>query len=344
VKKKVTVLILSARLFALSPMHFALCLLGAMLLALSFPVEAQPPKKVPRIGFLATSSVERNKTRLAGFQQGLRELGYLEGKSIFIEQRYAAAQYEKLPEFAAELIRLNVDVLVTEGAPAAHAAKNATGIIPIVMGNASDPVGTGLVASLARPGGNVTGLSDFNIGVVRKRLELVKDVIPSASRVAVLLNPANPTNPLQLQELQAAAPALGLTLLSLEAKRPEDIDLAFTAIRRESPSGLIQVGDSLFGTNQKRILEHLVAIRLPAIYSTRVGVDAGGLMSYGTNFDDLYRRAATYVDKLLKGTKPADLPVEQPTKFQLVINLKAARRINLTIPPAVLMWADEVIK
>lgn len=323
----------------------AVCLaLGAILLTVSFPAEAQQPKKVPRIGFLASASVERNKTRLAGLQRGLRELGYLEGKNIFIEQRYAVGQYEKLPEIAAELVRLKMDVFVTQGAPAAHAAKNATSVIPIVMGNSSDPVGTGLVASLARPGGNITGLSDFNIGVARKRLELLKEVVPSASRVAVLLNPTNPTNPLQLKELQAAGPALGVTLLSLEAKEAEDIDHAFTAIRQESPAALIVVGDSLFGTQQRRILEHVVKIRLPAIYAIRDRVEAGGFMSYGTNFEDLYRRAATYVDKILKGAKPADLPVEQPTKFELVINLKAARRINLTIPPDVLMWADQVIK
>jgi putative ABC transport system substrate-binding protein len=237
-----------------------------------------------------------------------------------------------------------VDVLVTQGAPAAHAAKNATGVIPIVMGNASDPVGTGLIAGLARPGGNVTGLSDFNVGVVRKRLELTKEVVPSASRVAVLLNPTNPTNPLQLKEIQAAAPALDITVLSLEIKGVDDIDRVFTAIRTEVPEALIVIGDSLLGTNQTRILEHVVKFRLPTIYPMRVGVDAGGLMSYGTNFDDLYRRAATFVDKILKGAKPANLPVEQPTKFELVINLKAARRINLTIPPHVLMWADEVIK
>jgi putative ABC transport system substrate-binding protein len=320
---------------------FALC---ALLFAIGFPAAAQQTKKVPRIGFLMSSSAERTKSRRAAFQQGLRELGYLEGKNIAIEQRYAAGKFEMLPELAAELVRLKVDLLVAEGAPAAHAAKNATSVIPIVMGNAADPVGTGLVASLARPGGNITGLSDFNLGVVTKRLELLKEVVPSASRVAVLLNPTNPTNPLQLKEIQAAAPALGATLLPLEAKEPDDIDRAFAAIRKERPGALIVIGDPMLGSNATRIAELAVKSRLPAIYGTQPNVDAGGLMSYGTNFDDLYHRAASYVDKILKGAKPADLPVEQPTKFELVINLKTAKQIGLTIPPNVLARADRVIK
>ena len=318
--------------------------LSAMLLMFGFQAEAQQTKNVPRLGFLASSSAERAKSRLAAFQQGLRDLGYLEGKNILIEQRYAAGQFEKLPELAAELIRLKVDVLVTQGAPAAHAGKNATGVIPIVFGNVSDPIGTGLVASLARPGGNITGLSDFNLGLVRKRLELLKEVVPSASRVAALFNPTNPTNPLQLKEIQAAAVALGVGLLSLEAKEADDIDRVFTAMITEPPAALIVIGDSLFGIHLRKILDFLVKSRLPAIFGMRVNVEAGGLMSYGTNFEDLYRRAATYVDKILKGAKPAHLPIEQPTKFELVINLAVARKINLTIPADLLMWADEVIR
>ena len=317
---------------------------ATLLLAFVHLAEAQQPTKVARIGFLASSSAERAKSRLAAFQQGLRELGYVEGKNIVIQQRYAAGQFEKLPELAAELVRLKVDVLVAEGAPAAHAAKNATTTIPIVMGNAADPVGTGLVASLARPGGNITGLSDFNLAVVTKRLELLKEVVPSALRVAVLLNPTNPTNPLQLKEIQAVAPALGVTLLPLEVKVVDDIDRAFTTIRKERPGALIVIGDPMIGSEQRRLSELVVKNRLPAIYSSRLSMDAGGLMSYGTNFDDLYRRAATYVDKILKGTKPADLPVEQPTKFEMVINLKAAKQIGVTIPPEVLVRADRVIR
>jgi putative ABC transport system substrate-binding protein len=315
-----------------------------VLLATPFAAEAQQPKGIPRIGFLSSSSFERERSRLPAFQQGLRELGYLEGKNIFIEQRYAGGQFERLPELAAELARLKVDIFVVSGAPAAHSAKNATSVIPIVITNAADPIGTGLVAGLARPGGNITGLSDFNAGVVAKRLELLKEVVPSASRVAALLNPANPTNPLQMKLIQAAAPTLGVTLLSFEAKRADEIDRAFAAMRRKRPGALIVMGDPLFGTHRRRIVELSAGSRLPAIYSIREFPDAGGLMSYGTNFDDLYRRAATYVDKILKGAKPADLPIEQPTKFELVINLKTAKALGLAIPQSVLIRADHVIQ
>jgi len=306
--------------------------------------EAQQSKKVPRIGYLSSSSAERDKSLLAAFQERLRELGHLEGKNIVIEYRYAAGQFDQLPELARELVRLRVDMLVVAGAPAAHAAKNATSVIPIVMTNAADPVGTGLVASLARPGGNITGLSDFNVGVITKRLELIKEVVPSASRVAVLLNPTNPTNPLQLKEIQAAAPGLGVTPLPLEAKGPDDIERAFTTIGKERPGALIIIGDPMFGSHRRRLAELAAKSRLPAIYTTRQMVEAGGLMAYGTNFEDLYRRAALYVDKILKGTKPADLPVEQPMKFELVINLKTAKQIGLTIPQSVLYRADKVIR
>jgi putative ABC transport system substrate-binding protein len=306
--------------------------------------EAQQPEKLPRIGYLESGGAERMKSRLAAFQQGLQELGYLEGKNIVIEQRYAAGKFERLPELAAELIRLKVDVILTSGAPAAHAAKQVTTTIPIVMGNAADPVGTGLVSSLARPGGNVTGLSDFFAGVITKRLELLKEVIPAARRVAVLLNPANPTNPLQLKMIQAVAPALHVAVLPFEARGPDDIDRAFSAMRKERAGALIVMGDPMLGSHPRRTVDLAVKSRLPAIYGARGPVEAGGLMSYGTNFEDLFRRAATYVDKILKGRKPADLPVEQPTKFELVINLKTAKQIGLTIPPNVLARADRVIR
>jgi putative ABC transport system substrate-binding protein len=299
--------------------------------------QAQQAKKVSRIGFLASASAERDKSRLAAFQQGLRELGYSERTDIVIEQRYAAGNFEALPALAAELVSLKVDILVTEGTPAARAAKEASSVIPIVMGNAGDPVRTGLVNSLSRPSGNITGLSDFSVDVVTKRLELIKEVVPSASRVGVLLNPANPTNPVELKEIQTAAPALGVTVLPLEVKRANDIDRAFTVIRRERPGALIVSGDPLFNTQRERISALAVENKLPTI-------GAGGLMSYGTDFDNLFRRAATYVDKILKGAKRADLPVEQPTKFELIINLKAAKQIGLTIPSNVLARADKVIK
>ena len=320
---------------------FALC---ALLVALCASVQAQQLRRVPRIGFLSSRSPDAEKSRLAAFQQGLQKLGYSAGKNILIEQRYAAGKFDRLPDLAAELVGLKVDVLVTTGTPAAHAAKNATSTIPIVIGNAGDPVGTGLVASLARPGGNVTGLSVLNTELSGKRLELLKEVVPTASRVAVLLNPANSINPLQLKEIQSAAPALGVTLHSLEVKGTDDIDRAFTAMKKERTGALIVLGDPLLETHRTRIAELAVKSQLPAIYSLAPYVEAGGLMSYGTNFDDLYRRAATYVDKILKGAKPADLPVEQPTKFEFVINLKAAKQIGLTIPPNVLARADRVIR
>jgi len=307
-------------------------------------VHAQQPQKIPRLGYLSYGSVEIDKSLLAALQQGLRELGYLEGKNIVIEQRYAAGQSDKLPELVAEFVRVKADVIVVTGDPAAHAAKKATTAIPIVIVTSPDPVGTGLIASLAHPGGNVTGLSDFHGGVVTKRLELLKDVAPLASRIAVLLNPANPSNPIQLKDIQAAASAFRVTLISLEVKGPDNIDPAFTTVVKERAGALLVLGDRLFATHQSQIIKFAVKNRLPTIYSQRLYVEAGGLMSYGANFTDQYRRAAIYVDKLIKGAKPADLPVEQPTKFELVINLKAAKQIGLTIPPTVLARADKVIK
>jgi putative tryptophan/tyrosine transport system substrate-binding protein len=319
---------------------------GVALGALYAPLagETQQVGKLWWIGYLSSSSAERERARLAAFQQGLRELGYLEGKSVFIEQRYAGGEFARLPELAAELARLKVDVFVVAGAPAAHAAKKTSNVIPIVMTAVADPVGMGLVASLARPGGSITGLSDFNTGVVVKRLELLREVAPSASRVAVLLNPTNPSNPPQLKLTQAAAATLAVTLLAFEATRADEIDRAFAAIKLERPGALIVIGDPLLGSHAKRIIELSTRNRLPAIYWNREFPNAGGLMSYGTNFDDLWRRAATYVDKILKGAKPADLPIEQPTKFELVINLKTAKVLGLTIPRSLLVRADEVIQ
>jgi putative ABC transport system substrate-binding protein len=257
---------------------------------------AQSAAESPRLGFLSSSSSERDKPRLAAFLKGLRELGYLEGRSIFIERRYAEGRFEILPELAAELVRLKVVILVVSGAPASTAARSATSVIPIVMTDVADPVGIGLVTSLPRPGGNVTGLSDFNAGVVAKRLELLKELLPSASRVGVLLNPANPSNPLQLKLTQAAAPTLGVTLLPLEARAADDIDRAFTAMREERTDALLVFGDPMLGSHNHRIVELAARARLPAMYSRREMAEAGGLMSYGTNFTELSRRAATYVD------------------------------------------------
>ena len=314
------------------------------LLAALLAAEAQQPKHVPRLGFLSAGSAERDQSRLVGLQQGLVALGYVEGTNILIERRYAAGQFARLPDLAADLLHLQVDVLIAGDTPAAQAAKEATRTLPIVMASVADPVGIGLVASLARPGGNITGLSDFNAGVIAKRLELLKDVVPAASHIAVLLNPANPTNPLQWYLTQAAAPALRVTLFAWEATGPDDIERAFAAMRQEPPGALLVFGDPMLGAHRQQIVALAGKNRLPAIYSNREPVVVGGLMSYGTSITDLYRRVATYVDKILKGAKPADLPVEQPMKFELVLNLKTAQALGLTIPPAILFQADEVIR
>lgn len=271
-------------------------------------------------------------------------MGYVEGMNISIEQRYAAGKFENLSDLAADLVRLKVSVIVTEGTPAARAAKAATNTIPVVMGNAGDPVGTGLVASLARPNGNLTGLSDFSFDLVKKRLELLKDMIPAITHVAVLLNPANPTNPLELRDLQAIAPAIGVTILSFEVRGGGDIERAYEAIKRQRRGAVLLAGDAIFGLHQDRVIALAAKHRQPTLYPARQYVVSGGLMSYGTNFDALFRRSAVYVDKILKGAKPSDLPIEQPTKFELVINLKAAKKLGLAVPPSLLLRADEVIR
>ena len=317
---------------------------AVLLLAAPFSVEAQQAKQIPRIGFLASSSEEQYKSRLSALEQGLRELGYVEGKDIVVEFRSARGRFEVLPALAAELVRLNLDVLVTEGTPAARAAKNATRHVPIVMGNAGDPVGTGLVASLARPGGNITGLSDFSSDLVAKRLELLKEFVPSLSRVAVLWNPGNPTNPLELRTIQMAAPALGVAVLPYAVSGRSDIEHAFAAMRKERPAGLMVAGDPMIGSQAGLITELALQSRLPAILGVAAVVNSAGLIGYGTNFDELFRRAATYVDKVLKGAKPADLPIEQPTKFTLAINMKTAKALGLTIPQSLLLRADRVIE
>jgi putative ABC transport system substrate-binding protein len=305
--------------------------------------EAQQPAKIARVGYLGGGSAELEKVWVDAFLQGLRDLGYIEGKNIVLERRYAAGRYDQLPQLAAELVRLKVDVILAASTPAAQGAKKATLVNPIVM-VVADPVGTGLVSSLAQPGGNLTGLSDFHADLITKRLELLKEVVPSASRIAVLLNPVSLTCLLQMKDLAAAASALAVTLFSLEAKEPNDIGPSFSTMRRQNAGALLVCGDRMLNTHRTQIFDLTTKNRLPAIYTTREYADAGGLMSYGANFPDLYHRAATYVDRILKGAKPADLPVEQPTKFELVINLKAAKQIGLAIPPNVLARADRVIR
>ncbi len=309
------------------------------LLAGPLAADAQQAGKVYRIGYLFTGSTASEKSLLAAFQQGLRELGYVEGKNIVIEQRYG--KRHQRPALAAELVRLKVDIIVTGGG-GTRAAKKATSTIPIVMTYYADPVRAGLVASLAHPGGNVTGLSDFHADLVTKRLEFLKKLVPLASRVGVLLKPGHRINRRMLKDIQAAAPALGMTVHPLEAKGPDDIDRAFATIRNDRLGGFLQ----FFGLedHRRRIIDLAAKNRVPAIYTLGEWVAAGGLMSYGANWPDLFRRAATYVDKILKGAKPAELPVEQPTKFDLVINLKTAKQLGITIPPEVLYQATRVIR
>jgi len=312
------------------------------LLAASVPAEAQQEGKIPRIGYLSTRSAEEQKSLLAAFRQGLRELGYFEGKNILIEERYG--KRHQRPALAAELVRLKVDIIVTHGGRSVRAAKKASSTTPIVMTYQADPVGTGLVASLARPGGTITGLSDYHGDMFTKRLELLKEVVPSISRVAVLSNPRATTTRIILKDIQAAAPAFGVTVLPVEIKSNEDIPRAFTTMKKERVGGFLQsVGIGGRG-RRRRIIDLAAKSQIPAVYTRGRWVSAGGLMSYGSNLHDLYRRAATYVDKILKGARPAELPVEQPTKFDLVINLKTAKALGLTIPPTLLLQATKVIK
>jgi putative ABC transport system substrate-binding protein len=322
----------------------AFALVLALMLA-PLAVEAQQSGRIPRIGYLSSGSVASDEARFAAFRQGLQELGYVEGKSIVIQQRYAAGQPERLPQLAEELVRLQVDVLVVYGgAQGVFIAKKATSSIPIVFTVVADPVGEGVVASLARPGGNVTGLSDLHADLITKRLQLFKELVPSASRIAVLSNSANPGHSRQLKDIAAAAPAFGLTLLSLPIAGADEIDRAFMAMREQRTDGLLILGDPILGAQRGRIAGLAAKSRLPAVFTTREAAEAGGLMSYGTVFPELWRRAATYVHKILKGAKPADLPVEQPTKFELVINLRTAKAVGLTIPSSLLQRADHIIE
>jgi putative ABC transport system substrate-binding protein len=327
--------------------------LAGGLLAAPLAAEAQQAGKVYRIGYLSPSSPsdpERlaspfGERGLAAFRQGLRELGYVEGQNFVIEHRWAEGKFERLPDLAAELVRLKVDVIVSVVTQATLAAKNATRTIPIVLVAAGDPVGSGLVASLAHPGGNVTGPSAMYADLAGKQLELLKETVPRVSRVAVLWNPANAAWQAQmLKATQVAAPALGLRVQLLEARGSDELEGAFVAMTRERASALLVQVDVIFALHARRIADLAAKHRLPAMYGAREHVEAGGFMSYAPNVPDLFRRAATYVDKILKGAKPADLPVEQPTKFELVINLKTAKALGLTIPQSVLARADEVIQ
>jgi len=304
---------------------------------------AQQPARIPRIGFLLPASASFYSARVEAFRQQLRELGYVEGKTIVIEYRYAEGKRGRLPDLAAELVRLKVDVIVTVGGTTL-AAKKASGTIPIVIASAADPVGTGLVSSLARPGGNITGLSLMTPDLDGKRSELLKEAFPKVVRVAFLWQPGGIRGNLALTDMEAAAKALGLKLISLEVRSLDDFEGAFARAKKERAQALITTTGGLINTQQRQVLDFAAKNRLPAMYHYSEFVDAGGLMSYGPDNTDIWRRAADFVDKILKGTKPAEIPVEQPMKFEFVISLIAAKQIGVTIPPNVLVRADKVIR
>ena len=305
----------------------------------------QQAGKVPRIGYLGVTSPSDRPPLLDTFRQGLRELGWIEGQNIVIDYRFAEGRLDRLPDLAAELVRLKVDVIVSLGTQGVTAAKSATKTIPIVMIGVRDPVGTGLIASLARPGGNITGVSgSAGLEIVTKQLELLKETVPKIRRVAILSNPANAYHQLAIKELNVAARSLGVQLQLLEARDPNEFDGAFAAMAKERVGALLVLSDVIFNDHRARLADLAAMNRLPTAYGIRESVEAGGLMSYGPSFLDFYRRSTAYVDKILKGDKPADLPVEQPTKFELAINLKAAKALGLSIPESLLRRADEVMR
>ena len=306
--------------------------------------QAQQPKKIPGVGYLAATSLSVISDRVEAFRQGLREFGYVEGKNIVVEYRYAEGKLDHLAALAAELVHLKVDIIVTASSTPTGAAKGVTTTIPIVMANDSDPVGNGFVASLARPGGNITGLTNLAPELSGKRLELLKEIIPKLFRVAVMGTSTNPGNARALKETELAAAAFGVKLQYLDVLDPKDFETAFRAASKGGPDAVLLLGSPFFLSHRKQIADFAAKNRLPAIYPQTEYTEAGGLMYYGANTADLFRRAATYVDKILKGAKPGGLPVEQPTKFELVINLKADKQIGLTIPPNVLARADRVIR
>jgi putative tryptophan/tyrosine transport system substrate-binding protein len=318
--------------------------LCALLLAFCLSANAQQPKKIPRIGFLSAASPSAISTRVEGFRLGLREIGYIEGQNVVIEYRWAEGKLDRLPTLAAELVTHKVDIIVTHGEAAIRALKQSTKTIPIVVGVTGDLVVTGHAASLARPGGNITGLVDTSPELSGKRMELIKEALPKALRIAVLWNAANPVKVLDFNETEMAAQALGLKLQSLEVRASEDFENRLKAATTQRFGALVVLQDALTTSNTRRIVDFAAKSRLPAMYGSAEVVDAGGLMSYAANLSDLFLRAATYVDKILKGSNPTDLPIEQPTKFEFIINLKAAKQIGLTIPPNVLVRADRVIR
>jgi putative ABC transport system substrate-binding protein len=317
---------------------------AAALIVAPLAAEAQAPGKIPRVGYVFARVSSADQRLWDEARQGLRELGYVEGQNITLEIRWAEGRSERLPELVAELVRVKVDILVVATTPGALAAKNETRTIPIVFVAVADPVRSGLVAGLARPGGNLTGLSLLNPEISGKRLELLKESLPSISRVAALTNPGNPSHAIFWRETHTAAQTLGLQLQQIRVRAPEDFDEAFRAAARGRADALLAFDDPLTAGHRARLVALAAKYRLPTMYGLREFSDAGGLLSYGPNLLDQYRRTAPYVDKILKGANPADLPIEQPTKFELVINLKTAKALGLKIPQSLLLRADQVIE
>jgi ABC-type uncharacterized transport system substrate-binding protein len=319
-------------------------LVGGATAAWPLAARAQQAAKIPRIGFLGNSTAELEANLIGPFRDGLRALGYEEGRNIAIEYRWAEGKYERFPALIAELIASKAEVIVTAGTPASLAVKTATASIPVVMIAVGEPVATGLVASLARPGGNITGVTSISPEIEGKRLELLREVMPDLAHIAVLWNAGSPVQVIQESETRVAAQALGMKMLSLGVRTLEEIEGAFATMLRERPEALFVLADRLFLHHRKRIMDFAVQHRLPGVHAYRELVEVGGLMSYGPSYADMHRRAATYVVRILKGEKPADLPVERPVKFELVLNLKTAKALGLEVPPTLLTRADEVIE
>jgi putative tryptophan/tyrosine transport system substrate-binding protein len=319
-------------------------LLGGAAAGWPLAARAQQSAKVPRVGFMGNSTAALEANLVGPFRAGLRELGYEEGRNIVIEYRWAEGKYERFPTLIAELLAANVDVIVTAGTPASLAVKKATPSVPLVMIAVGEPVATGLVASLARPGGNITGVTSISPEIEGKRLELLREVVPGLSHIAVLWNAGSPVQVIQERETRVAAQALGMRMLSLGVRTLDEIEGAFATMLRERPEALFVLADRLFLHHRKRIMDFAVQHRLPGVHAYRELVEVGGLMSYGPSYGDMHRRAASYVDKILKGAKPADLPVERPVKFELVVNLRAAKALGLRVPASLILRADEVIE
>jgi putative tryptophan/tyrosine transport system substrate-binding protein len=312
--------------------------------AAAWPVAAHAQPKIPGVGFMGNSTAALEANLVGSFRDGLRELGYEEGRNIVIEYRWADGKYERFPTLIAELIAAKVNVIVTAGTPAALAVKKATTTVPLVMVAVGDPVGTGLVPSLARPGGNLTGLSSIAPDLEGKRLDILREVVPTLSHVAMFFNSLNPFHVASMRQAHAAAQAMGIKLQEHDIRKSEDLDGAFGAIRKERPDALLILADRVFLHNRQRMMDFTEEQRLPNVNAYKELVEAGGLMSYGPSYEDMHKRAAIYVDKIIKGAKPADLPIEQPSKFTFVVNLKAAKALGVTIPPSLLTLADEVIE